>query len=217
MPKYPHQDLPERISKFVVKQVQNTLEIDCNNEWKLGFLIAYNVQKFIIKQNSSEFSRPDQIKKINPWDFEQSIVLVYEGINGVDDYTLEKNFDDIMDDFVLCWEKVSCSNPVITSFNTASKEFIGSDRTTAFKRSQINVMIVKRMCEILSIESDVFFIPTRELGSLLGQNRNYASNKINKLINEGILIKVNDGNRRMSPHYKLNKNVKRPMFDDFVT
>lgn len=197
--------IPDKVSEYVADQITSSIDIDVDNEWKLGFLIAYNVQKFIIKLNHSEFPTSNQISGINPWEFESIIVSIFDKINNTIDPKLSINFDDIMDGFVSCWPKVSCNNPVISAFNSASIEFCDSDRSTSSKRSAINEMIVKRMCVILSIESEHFFIPTRELGSLLGQNRNYASNKINKLVKDGVLIKVNNGNRRSSPHYKLSK------------
>jgi hypothetical protein len=185
----------EELYDFIVNKLDTTNEFDYQNDWKFGFIIALNCQKFFLNSGNSI----EKIKDYDPWQFEEDIELIYDHFSEY----MEKEFDDVMEDFVANWIKIEHKDPLYKAFNIANSELKTWDTSSAKAKSKKNDKLVKRICEIMAEEINIFFIPTRTLGSLLGKSRQYAAIKLKKLVDENYIIEVNKGNRRNSPHYKI--------------
>lgn len=168
-------------------------------DWKLGFSTAYLIQRYLMSQG-----RPiDEVKSMDPWMYETEIEALY------DDYcekclidTLE--MDELMESFVDCWSKTEHTDPLEKAWTQAIHELKDQDRSSLKARSAADDKLLKRVCELMSAETDIFYLPTRKLGDLMKKNRNYTAIKLQKLIKEGFLTEVQKGNQRQSPRYKLN-------------
>lgn len=186
----------KELRDFIINKIGATQEFDYQNDWKFGFIIALNCQKFFLKSGQSI----EEIKGCDPWQFESDIELIYHYFSEY----MEKEFDDVMEDFVANWIKIEHQDPLLKAFNIANSELQNLDISTAKAKSKKNDKLVKRICEIMSTENSEFFIPTRNLGSLLNKSRQYAAIKLQKLIEEKFIIIVKKGNRGNSPHYQIN-------------